>query len=73
MNVKSRKIVGLSMGDKLSQEVASDALRDAAGRQSPSEELIRDSDRGRQYASDAYPELGGLADSFEETPRAKRK
>jgi transposase InsO family protein len=61
------------MGDKLSQEVASDALRDAVGRQSPSEGLIRHSDRGRQSASDAYPKLGCLADSFEETPRAKRK
>ena len=37
MNVKSRRILGLSMSDKLSQELASAALRDAVGRQSPSE------------------------------------
>ncbi len=51
MNVKSRKIIGLSMSDKLSQELASTALRDAVGRQNPSEGLIHHSDRGRQYAS----------------------
>jgi transposase InsO family protein len=57
MNVKSRKIIGLSMSDKLSQELASDALRDAVGRQNPSGGLIHHSDRGRQYASYAYQEL----------------
>ena len=57
MKVKSRKIIGLSMGDKLSQELVSAAFRDAAGRQSPSEGLIHHSDRGRQYASYAYQEL----------------
>jgi transposase InsO family protein len=59
MNVKSRKIIGLCMSDRLSQELASDALRDAVGRQSPSEGLIHHSDRGRQYASYAYQELLG--------------
>ena len=57
MKVKSRKIIGLSMGDKLSQELASAAFRDAVGRQNPSEGLIHHSDRGRQYASYAYQEL----------------
>jgi putative transposase len=57
MNVKSRKIIGLSMSDMLSQELASAALRDAVGRQSPSAGLIHHSDRGRQYASYAYQEL----------------
>ena len=57
MNVKSRKIIGLSMSDKVSQELASDALKDAVGRQSPAEGLIHHSDRGRQYASYAYQEL----------------
>jgi len=59
MNLKSRKIIGLSMSDKLSQELASAALRDAVGRQSPVEGLIHHSDRGRQYASYAYQELLG--------------
>ncbi len=57
MNMKSRKIIGLSMSDKLSQELTSAALRDAVGRQSPPEGLIHHSDRGRQYASYAYQEL----------------
>ena len=57
MNVRSRKIIGLSMSDKLSQELASAALRSAVGRQNPSEGLIHHSDRGRQYASYAYQEL----------------
>lgn len=57
MNVKSRRIIGLSMSDRLTQELASSALRDAVGRQSPSEGLIHHSDRGRQYASYAYQEL----------------
>ena len=57
MNVKSRRIIGLSMSDKLSEELVSSALRDAVGRQSPSEGLIHHSDRGRQYASYAYQEL----------------
>jgi transposase InsO family protein len=57
MNVRSRRIIGLSMSDKLSQELASDALRDAVGRQTPSEGLIHHSDRGRQYASYAYQAL----------------
>jgi len=57
MNVKSRRVIGLSMSDKLSQDLASAALRDAAGRQSPPEGLIHHSDRGRQYASYAYQEL----------------
>ena len=32
MNVKSRKIIGLCMSDKLSQELASAALKDAVNR-----------------------------------------
>jgi transposase InsO family protein len=57
MNVESRKIIGLSMGDKISQELASAALNDAVGRQRPTEGLIHHSDRGRQYASYAYQDL----------------
>lgn len=57
MSVKSRRIIGLSMGDKISQELASEAFNDAVGRQRPPEGLIHHSDRGRQYASYAYQEL----------------
>jgi len=57
MNVKSRKIIGLSMSDKLSQELTSVAFKAAVGRQSPVQGLIHHSDRGRQYASYAYQDL----------------
>jgi len=57
MNVQSRKIIGLSMSDRISQELASTALRDAVGRENPVEGLIHHSDRGRQYASYAYQAL----------------
>jgi putative transposase len=57
MNVKSRKIIGLAMGEKITQELASCALRDAVGRQSRPEGLIHHSDRGRQYASYVYQDL----------------
>lgn len=57
MNLKSRKIIGLSMANTLSGELASAALREAVGRQLPPEGLIHHSDRGRQYASYAYQQL----------------
>lgn len=57
INLKSRKVIGLCMSDKLTQELASSALRDAVGRQRPPKGLIHHSDRGRQYASYAYQEL----------------
>jgi transposase InsO family protein len=57
MQVKSRKIFGLAMSEKISQDLASDALRDAVGRQGPPEGLIHHSDRGRQYASYVYQDL----------------
>jgi putative transposase len=57
MNVRSRKIIGLSMSDRISQDLASTALTDAVGREKPVEGLIHHSDRGRQYASYAYQAL----------------
>lgn len=57
MNVRSRKIIGLSMGNKLSQELTAAALEDAVKRQRPPEGLIHHSDRGRQYACYAYQEM----------------
>ncbi len=57
MNVKSRKIIGLSMGERISQDLASAALKDAVQRERPPEGLIHHSDRGRQYASYAYQAL----------------
>ena len=57
MNVKSRRVLGLSMSETLSQELASAALREAAGRHCPAAGWIHHSDRGRQYASYAYQGL----------------
>jgi len=57
MNVRSRKIIGLSMSPKLSQELTASALEDAVSRQRPPEGLIHHSDRGRQYACYAYQDL----------------
>ena len=57
MNVKSRRVIGLFTSEMLSQELASAALREAAGRQRPSAGWIHHSDRGSQYASKEYTEL----------------
>ena len=57
MQVKTRKIIGLCMSETITQELASDALRDAVDRQGRPEGLIHHSDRGRQYASYAYQDL----------------
>ena len=57
MDVRSRKIIGLSMSHKLSQELTAAALKDAVNRQKPPEGLIYHSDRGRQYASYIYQDL----------------
>jgi len=57
MDVRSRKIIGLSMSHKLSQELTAAALKQAVSRQKPPEGLIHHSDRGRQYASYAYQDL----------------
>jgi putative transposase len=57
MNVRSRKIIGLSMSHQLSQELTADALKDAVRRQKPPEGLIHHSDRGRQYACYTYQDL----------------
>jgi putative transposase len=57
MNVRSRKIIGLSMHDRLNEELTAAALKQAVARQKPVEGLIHHSDRGRQYASYAYQAL----------------
>jgi len=57
MHVATRKIIGLSMSHKLSQELTAAALKDAVSRQKPPEGLIHHSDRGRQYASYVYQDL----------------
>lgn len=51
MNVRSRRIIGFSMRDNLSQELVMEALRQAMESNRPEEGLIHHSDRGRQYAT----------------------
>lgn len=57
MNVRNRKIIGLSMNDRLTHELSAAALRQAVSRERPSEGLIHHSDRGKQYACYAYQGL----------------
>ena len=57
MDVSSRKIIGLSIKDRLTQELTTDALKQAVKRERPSKGLIHHSDRGKQYASYEYRAL----------------
>lgn len=57
MDVRTRKIVGLSMKDRLTQELTTDALTQAVNRERPEGGLIHHSDRAKQYASYEYQGL----------------
>jgi transposase InsO family protein len=57
MDLYSRRIVGWAMRDRLTQELAIDALQMALRSRRPSPDLIHHSDRGSQYASHAYQKL----------------
>jgi transposase InsO family protein len=57
MNVRCRKIIGLSMKHELTQELTTDALKQAIAHQKPEKELVHHSDRGRQYATYTYQAL----------------
>lgn len=54
LHVYTRKIVGWSMRDTLHTEIALDALTMALERQRPAAGLLHHSDRGIQYAAEAY-------------------
>jgi transposase InsO family protein len=51
-----RKVVGWSIGERLTADLAVSALRNAVAMRRPPEGLIFHSDRGVQYASDAFRE-----------------
>jgi len=53
----SRKIVGFSVNDHMRVELVSEALAAAYWRERPEKGLLLHSDRGSQYASDAYRRL----------------
>ena len=61
LDLFSRRIVGWSMADHLQTDLVSDALHMALQRRRPAAGLLHHSDRGVQYASDAYQHL--LADN----------
>lgn len=57
MDLFSRKIVGLSMGDRLETELVMKALKQALYRCQPEPGLMHHSDRGSQYTSKEFREL----------------
>ena len=59
LDLKSRKVIGWSMRDSLEQTLVHEALEMALGRRFPAEvagPLLFHSDRGSQYAANAYQE-----------------
>jgi len=57
LDLCSRKLVGWSMADHMETDLIADALRMAIARRNPGAGLLHHSDRGSQYASDAYQHL----------------
>ena len=57
MDLFSRRVVGWSMGQTLDASLAVDALQMAIDQRSPPAGLLHHSDRGVQYAADAFQEL----------------
>ena len=59
LDTYSRRIVGWSMKERMTQDLVLDALRMALGRRRPDRagNLVHHSDRGSQYASQAFQEL----------------
>lgn len=60
MDLCSRKIVGWSMADHMRAELVIDALMMAVSGRTPPPHVLHHSDRGSQYASDAYQGLLNL-------------
>jgi len=57
LDLCSRKIVGWSMGERITRDLVIDAFNQAAGRRGNLEGLIFHSDRGSQYASHDFRNL----------------
>jgi putative transposase len=71
MSVQTKKIIGLSMKNQLSEDLTSTAaFRQAVSREKPPEGLIHHSDRGRQYACYGYQ---ALLRKYGITPSMSRK
>ncbi len=54
LDLFSRRVVGWSMADHMRTELVAGALETALGQRSVPTQLLHHSDRGSQYASDAY-------------------
>ncbi len=54
LDLFSRRVVGWALADHMRTELVLNALQMAVGRRRPPAELVHHSDRGSQYASDAY-------------------
>ena len=70
LDLGSRRLVGWAMGESLETSLPMDALRMALGQRQPKGGLLHHSDRGCQYASEAYREH--LA-AWKVTPSMSRK
>ncbi len=57
LDLYSRKVVGWSMSWRMTKEFVMEALEMALRQRCPGGELLHHSDRGSQYASEAYREL----------------
>jgi transposase InsO family protein len=57
MDLCSRKIIGWSMGERITKELTMNALRQAMSRRGITEGVLLHSDRGSQYASYDYTDL----------------
>ncbi len=57
LDLYSRRVVGWSMGERITGQLTRDALSQAIRRRCPGSGLLHHSDRGRQYASGKYREL----------------
>ena len=54
LDIFSRRVVGWALADHMREELVENALHMALGRRCPPQGLLHHSDRGVQYASDAY-------------------
>jgi putative transposase len=57
LDLASRRVVGWAMRNSLEAALATDALQMALWRRRPGRDLLHHSDRGVQYASEAYQEI----------------
>lgn len=57
MDLFSRKVIGLKMGDRLETDLVTGALNQALCHRSPKEGLMHHSDRGSQYTSSEFRDL----------------